>query len=244
MAQALSSNVLSSGYMTYGFKGPMFQDGEFIHWPTGGYGFVHAPHCEFDPTCTVASGYADSVPMWVTMWFKPGTTGATADSVVARAVKPLGEKVVQSHAIALSVSPSGTSYKQSRDWPLATWACIRSHIRGVGSTNLKITTWLGDRKIVDVSGIDGTKIRLSALNNFDFNTFSDRNEDATDPSQNLVGIVKPTSETAYWYYDNVHIRAGEPVSCEEIGFGRGGVPTSPSTPTGTRVIPAPPIVYE
>lgn len=105
-------------------------------------------------------------------------------------------------------------YSQSADWPFGTWGCVQAHIVGMGTTDTDIEIKFNGETIIDIDGIDGTKLTNQDYGDVYFNNYSNANQ---DPDCNDT-CESETTETTYRYQDNVHIRNGAPVSCAAIGF--------------------------
>jgi len=75
---------------------------------------------------------------------------------------------------------------------------------------MTITQWHGDTVVVDVSGIDGTKlVTRDGIGKMSWNAWANAHN-GTHPDR--------IYETGYRYEDNWVITNGEPVSCAAIGF--------------------------
>lgn len=102
---------------------------------------------------------------------------------------------------------STVDYNRSTDWPYGTWGCVRSYISGMGTSNVTFKMWFNDTLIIDITGIDGTVLLENDYNNYWFNNYSNQSVGA--------GL----SSVTYRYKDNLHVRAGVPVTCASMGFG-------------------------
>ena len=119
-------------------------------------------------------------------------------------------------------------YTRSTDFPFGAWACARGEYTNFNSTNMGVKIYFQgpndttDRLIIDFDGFDtsGSFARFGSSGLF-WNNYSNTN-------QNFPGDI-PTNQTTYRYEDNIHITAGPPVSCAQIGFS-GGDSTPPAAP--------------
>lgn len=104
-------------------------------------------------------------------------------------------------------------YTQSSDWPLGTWACVQGEAIWTGSSpnrKLEMKVWFNETLLIHFSNFDAEILRNNdGYDEFYMNAYS---------NQNAPGQGTPTTTTSYRYKDNLHIRAGTPVSCASIGF--------------------------
>lgn len=115
--------------------------------------------------------------------------------------------------IALYYSPptSGTQpYVQSRDFPWGTWGCVRAW-RNVSGGFMETKIWFNEVLIFHISNFAASALRTPAYELFAWNSYANINEDGD-------GTANDTDEPFYRYLDNVHVRAGDPVSCATIGY--------------------------
>lgn len=96
---------------------------------------------------------------------------------------------------------------RSRDFPDGTWHCTRAYITGMNSSNVTIQIWHDETMVVWISGIDGTQMTNKNYTHMNFDSYANTQVQGT-----------PTSVPTWRYQDNIHIRAGVPVSCGSIGF--------------------------
>jgi hypothetical protein len=123
--------------------------------------------------------------------------------------------------------PDPAVYSMSRDWPLGTWGCVQGHFQNLNSTNFSVKIWMNNLLVVDFDGFDDRGLKTKdGIGTYAFNGYSNANQGS--------GHIATTS-VAYRYEDNIHVRAGAPVSCAQIGFlgTSGGAP--PSAPSGLQV---------
>jgi hypothetical protein len=106
-------------------------------------------------------------------------------------------------------------YDQATDFPMGTWGCVRGFIENAGTINQRFRVWFqgpnmaSERLIVDFE-MDATLLdNKDGYSGMAWNAFSNANQDPADY----------TTQTTFRYEDNVHARAGMPVSCKQIGFG-------------------------
>ncbi len=135
------------------------------------------------------------------------------------------------HSLGFHFGPTTTDYQQARDYPFGTWGCIQSHFYDMNTSNAKMKIWFNGRLIVDIDRIDSSKMLNAGYTAFHWNHYANYNQ---EPGQ-------ATARTTYRYEDNMHVREGAPVSCQQIGFTSltapppppsGGDPTPPSTTLG------------
>jgi len=127
--------------------------------------------------------------------------------------------VAQCNSVGLQVGP-GDAYSQPRDFPFGTWGCSQAYMSGMDTSNMTWKLWHNGVLIVDIEGIDGRALGRQSYKNFTWNSYANYNQ---EPGQS-------TTRTTYRYEDNVHIRQGEPVSCQQIGF-TSLTPPPPPPPT-------------
>jgi len=122
-------------------------------------------------------------------------------------------------------------YNHTTDFPLGTWGCVRGLFENAGLTNTRIRIWFTgasgvEKQIIDISNMNTSFMPgvSGGVNGFSWDGYSNY---AGDPE-----IATGLAQTTFRYEDNIHIRAGTPVSCAQIGFsstGGGGSP--PQAPT-------------
>ena len=89
--------------------------------------------------------------------------------------------------------------------PLGSWQCIRAHVKGVNSSAGELHVWWGDTKVFEQTNIDAGNIwTATSYSGYDFDAYHN----------NYASL----SSTIGRGQDNVHVRNGVPVSCEQIGF--------------------------
>jgi hypothetical protein len=127
----------------------------------------------------------------------------------------------------------GSNYLQSRDWPDGMWGCVRGHFENMGTTNSRIRVWLTTGVVTNLPIVDLT---------MDFTGQGSRNGYGGLYWDHYKNFGSNTQVT-FRYKDNLHIRAGAPVSCAQIGFtggagggaASGGDSVAPTTPTGVQL---------
>lgn len=112
------------------------------------------------------------------------------------------------HSLGLHFGPNAADYQQARDYPFGTWGCIQSHFYDMNTSNAKMKIWFNGKLIVSLTGLDGTKLLNAGYTSFHWNHYANYNQ---EPGQ-------ATTKTTYRYEDNMHLREGAPVSCQQIGF--------------------------
>jgi hypothetical protein len=122
---------------------------------------------------------------------------------------------------------SPANYSQPTDWPFGTWGCVRGYLENAGLANMRMRVWFqgpsmtSERLIIDFTA-NGTQLdNRNGYSNMKWNAYANTNQG---------GGYTPTTALTFRYEDNVHVRAGTPVSCAQIGFtgGGGGVLNPPS----------------
>lgn len=98
-----------------------------------------------------------------------------------------------------------TNYDRATDFPYGTWACHRAHVKGLGTSDVEVKIWHEDTLVIHIDNLDGANI----LQNPNYTTFW---WNAYSNKQVGDGLSQVTGR----YRDNVHIRAGEPVSCDQV----------------------------
>ncbi len=119
------------------------------------------------------------------------------------------------------------NYNQPTDWPFGTWGCVRGYLENAGLPNMRMRVWFqgpnmtSERLIIDFTA-DGTQLdNRNGYSSMKWNAYANTNQGG--------GYVATTALT-FRYEDNVHARAGSPVSCAQIGFagGSGGQISPPN----------------
>lgn len=123
------------------------------------------------------------------------------------------------HSLGLHFGPNLADYDQPRDFPFGTWGCIQSHFYDMNTSNAKMKIWYNGKLIVDLDRLDGAKLLNPGYNAYHFNHYANYNQHP--------GAA--TTQVTYRYEDNVHLRQGAPVSCQQIGF-TSLAPATPPTP--------------
>lgn len=129
----------------------------------------------------------------------------TCSAAVANATAHVG--VVGCNSAAIIAGP-GNAYSQPVDFPFGTWGCTQAYMSGMDTGNMTWKVWHNGKLIIHVTGIDGRRLQQPTINVFKFNNYANHNQFAG----------QSTARTTYRYEDNVHLREGEPVSCQQIGF--------------------------
>jgi hypothetical protein len=142
------------------------------------------------------------------------STEAECDTAIGNATISAG--TMSCDSVAMRWFADAGIYSRDTDYPLGTWGCQRAYWENTdtGSTTMKI--WFvgpaGDELLIfDVSGLDLTGTRLrDGVDGFSWNAYANANQGPPEVA---------TTEITYRYHDNVHITAGLPVACSQIGFG-------------------------
>jgi hypothetical protein len=152
------------------------------------------------------------------------------NAALARATATHGS--FRCNGIALIWHP--TNYNQAADWPLGNWGCVRGYFQNAGLADSSLQIWFTgpsgvEKQVIGISGLDTTTFRVGkgpGYGGIGFNNYVNTNQG---------GGATPTNQTTFRYVDNFHIRAGEPVSCGQIGFNS----TSPAPAPAPEPAPAP-----
>lgn len=183
-----SSNTATSGVLAHAIKGWEFQGNGtgFAEWITGG---------RQESGCS-GSGTA---PFSGLLWYAAGASFSNFSGTT----QTVGS--ICDNTTALVIVPSWT---RPSDF-FGKWFCLRYHVSGLGTTNVAIQvydpTTNNTTKVVDLSNIDGTKIRNQVYDQIEIQGY------------NNAGAINQTEDSSQGF-DNIHIRSGEPVSCQQIGF--------------------------
>jgi hypothetical protein len=223
MAIAYSTN-LASAVTSQCWNGEfVIQPGAWKHeqWGTGN---------QFPMGNTGPSNYA--------LPFGGGSPGVKSQSacLAARNASNISVGVLEcDSAPALRFGASTAVFKRSRDWPLGTWGCVRAYLGGVGTTS-------GSMWIAFQGPNDTSERVIFQVSNFDFkNSFNEQKIDRYDWDAYYNGnggqAQCNSTQTFYRYYDNVHVRAGQPVSCAQIGFGGTAAPPPLGAPGQPVLVP-------
>jgi len=165
------------------------------------------------------------VPFEHFIFISGGMTEAQCIARVAAATKTAGVfSCVGDIYFSYNADPG---YSRATDWPFGTWGCVEGDFQNMGLSNSSIKIWFTGpagvrKKIIDISGMNLTGTVVSGgVSGFVWNNYSNANQ----------GGGTPTTQTTFRYEDNVHIRAGAPVSCAQIGFASvsGVPPAAPSS---------------
>ena len=162
-------------------------------------------------------GTQDDLP-YMPFRFAVGSCAAAT----ANAVAHVG--VVGCNSAAIIAGP-GNAYSQPTDFPFGTWGCSQAYMSGMNTGNMTWKVWHNGKLIIHISGIDGRRLQQQSIDVFKFNNYANHNQFAG----------QSTTRTTYRYEDNIHVREGEPVSCQQIGF----TSLTPPPPPPTTPPPAP-----
>ncbi|ANS05898.1 hypothetical protein [uncultured Mediterranean phage] len=126
-----------------------------------------------------------------------------------------------SEATGCGIEAELPEFNKGEDLPDGTWGCVRLHVTNLGKANMGVKMWnpnpaKSDELIIDITGMDGTQMESEDYGSVELENFSQINQAGT------------SLETTYRYHDNVHVTAGVPVSCGDIGF---DTLTEPLVPT-------------
>jgi len=166
-------------------------------------------------------------------------SGGISPAYCAQVVAIVGTAGCGGGSTAIQWQADTTLYQQTRDWPEGSWGCVRGHMSGIGTTSSRHRVWFTptagpnagiELLIVDFTYNDdaGSNIdNRQGYRGLSWNGYANTNQG---------GGYVPTTQLTFRYEDNVHLRAGTPVSCSQIGFGgSGGGGTPPAAPTGLKI---------
>lgn len=168
------------------------------------------------------SGITSNFPFLMDMYHNGQ---AACQNAINNATKTLGS--FSCNDVAFYFRGDTSVYNQPRDWPLGTWGCVRGYYQNLGLSNGSIQVWFTgpsgvEKKVLDISNLDFRGMIHAAYggyNSFVWNAYANANQ-----------WTNTTTQTTYRYEDNVHIRAGAPVSCAQIGFLSEATPPPPPLP--------------
>jgi hypothetical protein len=152
--------------------------------------------------------------------FSDGVSQSTCNSRLSAATKAIGDFECDSNGNFLWRAASA-QYRQSTHWPFGTWGCARAFYQNLGTSSSTIEMWFTgpdgvERKIIDIRGMNltgHTVGRGPGIQGYIWVAYANANQGAN-----------VTTQTSGRYEDNIHVRAGAPVSCTQIGFAGGGGP--------------------
>ena len=157
-----------------------------------------------------------------------GSQLSACNAAIAAATKTVGSMTCD--GVAMRWFPS--TFNLANDWPLGTWGCVRTYYQNLGSSSAQLQIFLttaltnGEKTIVNISNLNMTSTRATGgYTGVDWNAYANANQGLGET---------PTTQTTFRYEDNMHWRAGAPVSCAQIGFGGSDV-TPPAVPTNVSV---------
>jgi hypothetical protein len=182
--------------------------------------FEHQEHWNLGLTGTAGPAQYPYSPVRFT------TSQSACNSALSRATVHVGTADC-TDAPALRYGASSARYVQSRDFPWGTWGCHQAHMSGMGTSNMTIRVWHNGVLLIHISGLDGRSnvFPYATYGTMAWNNYANANQGLGET---------PTTQIAFRYQDNVHVRAGAPVSCAQIGFTAGGG-TPPAAPSGLTV---------
>jgi hypothetical protein len=134
----------------------------------------------------------------------------------------------QCNSLGVMVGPAD-AYSQPRDFPWGTWGCSQAYMSGMNTSSMTWKIWHNGVLIVHIENIDGRAMTHPSYSNFSWNSYANYNQEAG----------QATTRTTYRYEDNVHIREGEPVSCQQVGFTSLTAPPPPASGGGDPTPPPP-----
>jgi len=119
---------------------------------------------------------------------------------------------------------TGALWKATDDLVYDEWMCVEFYLAGAGTSSVTMQIWattptIDHLKVLDISNLDMTE-GGGQITEFHFGNYANLNATELNPSGPW------TSETVYRHEDNIHIRAGLPVTCAQIGFGAGAAATA------------------
>lgn len=132
--------------------------------------------------------------------------------------------------IALNVGATGGSgpdlFRYPDDWGKEKWACVRAYLNMGTFGNRDGSMWVeveapgfsstAKGRLIDITNLGLNKLMgTSTLGNWHFDSYFNGN--GFQPDCELQHAIRR-------YYDNIHARPGQPVSCAQIGFGAAAPP--------------------
>ena len=213
-ADVASSHVLDSQWKFNETAGPG-SNNSYEGWPVGNYGIGWLTGGE---TLFPFAGYIRA------------SDTAACESLDDNSRALVGQKQCN-HGVGLYLGPNPTDYQQARDYPFGTWGCIQAYFYDMNTANAKTKIWFNGKLIVDIDGLDSSRMVNAGYSSFHWNHYANYNQFAG----------QATTKATYRYEDNMHIREGAPVSCQQIGFTSltapapppvGQDPTPPATTLG------------
>lgn len=175
---------------------------------------------------------SDTDPFQPLIAWAQGYTLADCQNAVAAATVRKGSLQCESAAgvYYMYYLPDTTAYRRSRDWPLGAWGCVQAYLQNLGSTRATIQISFNGATIIDFD-IDPRPFSWKqGYASMGLNGYANINYGGAQQSY--------TTETTYRYLDNVHVRAGAPVSCSQIGFASSGTTPPPPPPAYASFYPA------
>lgn len=170
------------------------------------------------------NGWPSYSPFYQTLGAGPQ---ANCNSILAGATQTTGTFSCDAAGTILYTA-NAAQYVQATNWALGAWGCVRGYFVNMGTTGASIEMWFTgpsgtEIKIIDISNMDLTNSHANSGGSPGYLAFIWNNY----ANANQGGGGGPSTETSGRYEDNIHIRAGSPVSCAQIGYGTGGAPSSP-----------------
>ena len=122
-------------------------------------------------------------------------------------------------AAQLTWVTAGSGYKHQTHWPLGQWACLRAFYQNMGLSNsawwVELTTSVvSDMRVIDVANMDTSGFRLGRVPQGYSALAWNNSANANQPR------ARPSTVMTFRYEDNIHVRAGTPVSCAQIGYSK------------------------
>lgn len=208
---AYSSNVLTTGILAFPWKHDEYGNCPYCEsFPIGNTGYDENESTTF-PFNSFFFGDID-VPPEQAPCRDEGFTQATCEAELADATKNVGRFKCNTAGLQYGPTP-GTGdgeYQQSTDWPAGTWACVRAHVTGMGTTDMEVKIWHNDELIVHLDNFDSLAADI-CNRNYDemiWNAYSNANQSGGTP----------TTAMTYRYQDNIVLTSGPPATCAQIGF--------------------------
>mgnify|MGYP001620090407 FL=1 len=150
-------------------------------------------------------------PFQAYMFFSPtgAASAAACQTAMANATIRRGDVGCLTD-VALLYRADPVAYNRTTQWPFGTWGCVQAHYQNLGTTNMSVKVWVNNNLIIDFDGFNGSSFLANRQGYSGFTLGNYANTNAYGPPF--------TTQTTYRYEDNVHITAGAPVSCSQIGF--------------------------
>ncbi len=163
-------------------------------------------------------GLQEDDPFQMFMFHANGSSQSQCETALAKASVVRGS--VWCNDVALYYRADPLYYKRSRDFPFGTWGCAQGYFKDLGASNSIIKIWFNNTLIIHIENLDTRSFSArSGYKSLVWNNYANRNQ-----TSNL------STESTYRYEDNIHVTAGAPASCAQVGFSGSTPPPATSDP--------------